>query len=68
METLSRSRRWSGPTLDRIVAVTARPAYRVWIRFEDGLEGEVSLAPLVGREVFASWEDEAEFQKVLVDQ
>jgi len=53
--------------LDRIIAVEARPDYHVWIRFEDGLEGELSLAHLVGRGVFAAWEDEAEFRKVVID-
>ena len=50
--------------LDRIVAVEARPEYRVWIRFEDGLEGELSLDHLVGKGVFAAWDDEGEFRKV----
>ena len=54
--------------LDRIVAVEARPDYCVWLRFEDGLEGELSLAHLVGQGVFASWEDEAEFQRVFIDE
>ena len=54
--------------LDRIIEVEARPDYSVWIRFEDGLEGELSLAHLVGRGVFASWEDEAEFKKVFIDE
>lgn len=54
--------------LDRIVAAEARPQYRVCIRFEDGLEGELSLAHLVGRGVFAVWEDEAAFQKVFIDK
>jgi hypothetical protein len=54
--------------LDRIVAVEARPDYHVWIRFEDGLEGELSLAHLVGRGVFVAWNDEAEFRKVFIDE
>ena len=54
--------------LDRIVAAEARPDYRLWIRFEDGLEGELSVAHLVGRGVFAAWEDQSEFQKVFVDE
>ena len=53
--------------LDRIVAAEARPDYHIWVRFEDGLEGEVSVKHLVGRGVFASWLDEAEFGKVYVD-
>ena len=53
--------------LDRIIAAEARPDYHVWIRFEDGLQGELSLAHLAGQGVFLSWNDEAEFRKVFVD-
>ena len=53
--------------LDRIVEAEARPGYRIWIRFEDGLEGELSLAHLVGKGVFDAWTDLAEFRKVFVD-
>jgi hypothetical protein len=53
--------------LDRIVAAEARPDYHLWLRFEDGLEGEVSVKHLVGKGVFAAWSDEAEFHKVFVD-
>lgn len=53
--------------LDRIIAVEARADYRVWIKFEDGLEGELSLAHLVGQGVFAAWDDEAAFHEVFVD-
>lgn len=44
-----------------------RPNYTLWLRFEDGLEGEVSVSHLVGRGVFSSWSDEAEFRKVFID-
>ena len=54
--------------LDRIVAARPLPNYHVWIRFEDGLEGELSLTHLVGRGVFASWKDEREFQKMFIDE
>lgn len=54
--------------LDQIVAAEARPDYHIWIRFDDGLEGELSLAHLVGHGVFASWTDEAEFRKVFIDE
>ncbi len=54
--------------LYRIVDVQARPNYRVWVRFEDGVEGEVDLSDLVGRGVFRSWTDPAQFAKVQVDE
>ncbi|MGH7545708.1 MAG: DUF2442 domain-containing protein [Gemmatimonadota bacterium] len=52
----------------RVEAVEARPKHRVWLRFEDGLEGQIDLSDLVGKGVFASWEDPAEFAKVFVDE
>ena len=51
-----------------VVAVKALSDFRVWVRFEDGLEGEVDLSGLVGKGVFARWtEDPAEFSQVRVD-
>lgn len=53
--------------MERVVAVKPLPNYRVWLRFTDGAEGEVDLSKLVGRGVFASWNNPAEFAKVSVD-
>jgi len=52
----------------RIKAAEARPGYRLWIRFEDGVEGQVDLSDLVGEGVFRLWEDPREFEKVHVDE
>jgi len=52
----------------RIDEVEAREGYRVWIRFEDGISGEVDLSDLVGKGVFQSWEDPEEFRKVFIDE
>ena len=53
--------------LSPIETVEARPGYRLWIRFADGVEGEVSLIHLVGKGVFGAWEDLAFFSKVAID-
>lgn len=50
-----------------IVEAEPRQEYRLWIRFEDGTEGEVDLSGLVGKGVFRGWEDPAEFRKVHID-
>ena len=44
--------------------VRALSGYRIWIRYEDGSEGEVDLSHLAGRGVFALWNDEAAFENV----
>lgn len=50
--------------------VEARPAgdYRLWLRFEDGVTGEVDIADLVPFEgVFAALRDPARFDEARVD-
>ncbi len=41
--------------------------YRVWIRFDDGLEGEVDLSDLVGKGIFSAWQSIDFFNKVRID-
>ena len=53
--------------MHRVVSAQPLPGYRLNLRFEDGVEGEVNLAHLVGKGVFARWQDSAEFQKVFID-
>ncbi len=48
----------------RPVAVKALPNFRIWLRYSDGVEGEVDLSDLAGRGVFAAWNDEAFFRSV----
>jgi hypothetical protein len=52
----------------RIVEAEPRQGYRVWIRFDDGVGGEVDLSDLVGKGVFRRWEDADEFRKVYIDE
>jgi hypothetical protein len=51
----------------KIVACEARPDYVLWVRFDDGIEGEVNLSDLVGQGVFKAWESEKFWKSVKVD-
>lgn len=51
----------------KIVACKPRSDYRVWIRFDDGVEGEVGLKHLVGNGVFEAWKSVDFFNQVRVD-
>jgi hypothetical protein len=53
--------------LYQIEEAEARPGYRLWVRFADGVEGEVDVSELVGKGVFSAWEDPQVFQSVEVD-
>ena len=46
------------------VAVKALPGYRLWLRYADGVEGEVDLSHLAGCGVFAAWDNYQVFEKV----
>ncbi|MBI5543349.1 MAG: DUF2442 domain-containing protein [Deltaproteobacteria bacterium] len=53
--------------MHRILEAKPLSEFRVWIRFENGAEGEVNLSELVGEGVFAAWNDPDFFAKVAVD-
>jgi hypothetical protein len=54
--------------LHDVVAVEARPGFKVWVRFENGVEGEADLSDLAGRGVFERWTaNPAEFAEASVD-
>ena len=42
--------------------------YRIWLRYADGVEGEVDLSHLAGRGVFKAWADRRFFEDVHVDE
>jgi len=49
-----------------VVDVRHRAGYRVWLRFNDGLEGEIDLEPELHGEIFESLRDVAAFAQVRV--
>ena len=50
--------------IPRPTRVEAREGYRIWLSYDDGASGEVDLAHLAGKGVFAAWNDRAFFESV----
>ena len=50
------------------VAVAPREEYRIWLRYADGVEGEVDLSRLAGEGVFAVWNDRRFFERVYISE
>ena len=48
----------------RPVEVRALEPYRIWLRYDDGVEGEVDLSYLAGDGVFVTWLDHSFFAGV----
>jgi hypothetical protein len=51
----------------KVTACKAEDDYKLWIRFDDGLEGSVFLGNLLEIGAFKLWLDVREFEKVTVD-
>lgn len=47
-------------------SVKALPKNRIFIRYSDGVEGEIDLSECASKKLFAAWKDPAFFQKVHV--
>ena len=41
--------------------------YRIWLKFEDGITGEVDLSHLTGKGVFEFWNDYEKFKKISIE-
>ncbi len=50
-----------------VIAARHLGACRVWLRFNDGVEGEIDLAPELEGEVFEPLSDPAVFERFAVD-
>ncbi len=48
------------------VQVTPLPNYKIHVRFSDDVEGDVDLSHLVGKGVFAIWNDPNNFANVSI--
>ena len=50
--------------IPRPVEVKALENFRIWLRYDDGTEGEVDLSDVADRGVFKAWNDRAYFEAV----
>lgn len=49
------------------IFVQALDGYRLFLRYDDGVEGTVSLAHLAGQGIFATWDENVRFANVSID-
>ena len=48
------------------IEIKALPGYRLFVRYSDGIAGEVDLSALVGQGVFSAWNDPRAFEQVSI--
>lgn len=51
----------------KLADIKAFPDCKLWLKFDDGLEGTVDLSHLVGQGVFKIWEDKEIFTAAHID-
>lgn len=54
--------------MPRLVEVRAVEPYRIHLRYDDGVRGEVDLSDLAGEGVFGAWQDRKFFESVKVGE
>ena len=54
--------------MHRVTECRASRDYRLWLKFDDGLEGSVYLGNLLEVSAFSAWRDVAQFCRVVVDR
>jgi hypothetical protein len=52
----------------KIVEISARENFGLFLRYEDGTQGMVDLSSVAGRGVFAAWMQPGVFQKVRLSE
>ena len=62
----AQERCYNVPVMLKVQEVRALPEYRIRVRYQDGVEGEVDLSQYVGKGVFSAWEDRTFFEGVHV--
>ncbi len=48
------------------IGVRALEGFRIWIKFSDGVEGQIDLTHLAGKGVFKAWDDREFFEIVRI--
>ena len=49
------------------VQVEARAGYRIWLRYQDGVEGEIDLADIADTGLCKPWRERAFFERIHVN-
>lgn len=52
--------------MPRLLEVQARQDHRLWLRYDDGAEGEIDLSDVAGRGIFEPLREETAFARVRV--
>jgi hypothetical protein len=52
----------------KILELRPQPRFRLFLRFDDGISGEVDLSDLAGRGVFSSWLEPGVFDQARITE
>jgi Protein of unknown function (DUF2442) len=55
-------------SINKLTEVKSLPDFKLYVRFKDGVEGEVDLNDLAGKGVFSFWNTPGNFEKVYIDK
>jgi len=50
----------------KLIEIKPKPNYRLWLKYSDGVAGEIDFSSHVGNGVFAIWNDPKRFENVRI--
>jgi hypothetical protein len=50
------------------IQVKPLPNYRLWVKYSDGVAGEIDFTHLAGKGVFSAWNDYSVFEQVYINE
>ena len=69
LDEIDDMRGWEpSPSLPRLIAAEPREGFRVWVKFDDGEEGEIDYSDIPRDKVFAVWNDREFFERVRISE
>lgn len=52
----------------RPIAVKPTANFKIWVKYSDGVEGEVDLSEFAGKGIFKLWDNYTNFEKVYIGE
>ncbi len=51
----------------RPISVKVKTKYKIWVKYDDGIQGEVDLSHLAHKGIFKLWDSTVPFENVYID-
>lgn len=54
--------------MPKLIEIKSLEKYKIWLKYDDGAQGELDLSHLAGQGIFSLWNQKNQFQKVHIGE